>query len=316
MDVAIEATGLFKRFSQALKPAVHDLTFQIHAGQLFGLVGPDGAGKTTTLRMLSSVMEPTSGRAHIAGHDVVREAEAIREMIGYMPQAFSLYPDLSVNENLEFFADIHRMSPAKKRSRIDEMLTFTRLEAFRGRRAGNLSGGMKKKLALGCALVHAPRVLLLDEPSTGVDPVSRRELWTILTDVVHQGVTVVLSTPYMDEAERCHKVGMLFGGSLLASGSPEEMSNNLPFAIIELKARPRKDMRRIVADTPGIAEWRPVGDRLWLAVPRENGQVDAMLRTLERRFAGEGVPVDFMRVERPGMEDVFVHLVSERGHSA
>ena len=316
MDVAIEATGLFKRFSQALKPAVHDLTFQIHAGQLFGLVGPDGAGKTTTLRMLSSVMEPTSGRAHIAGHDVVREAEAIREMIGYMPQAFSLYPDLSVNENLEFFADIHRMSPAKKRSRIDEMLTFTRLEAFRGRRAGNLSGGMKKKLALGCALVHAPRVLLLDEPSTGVDPVSRRELWTILTDVVHQGVTVVLSTPYMDEAERCHKVGMLFGGSLLASGSPEEMSNNLPFAIIELKARPRKDMRRIVADTPGIAEWRPVGDRLRLAVPRENGQVDAMLRTLERRFAGEGVPVDFMRVERPGMEDVFVHLVSERGHSA
>ncbi len=316
MEVAIEATALFKRFPQALKPAVHDLTFEIHAGQLFGLVGPDGAGKTTTLRMLASVMAPDGGRVRVAGHDVVRDAEAIREVIGYMAQSFSLYPDLSVQENLEFFADIHRMPPAKKRGRIGEMLAFTHLEAFRGRRAANLSGGMKKKLALGCALVHAPRVLLLDEPSTGVDPVSRRELWAILTDVVHQGVTVVLSTPYMDEAERCHKVGMLFGGSLLASGSPEEMSNSLPFAIIELKARPRKEMRRIVGETPGIAEWRPVGDRLRLAVPRENGQVDAMLATLERRFASEGVPVDFMRVERPGMEDVFVHLVGERGHSA
>ncbi len=316
MDVAVEANGLLKRFPQSSKPAVHDLTLEIHAGQLFGLVGPDGAGKTTTLRMLASVMAPDGGRARLAGHDVVREAEAIREVIGYMPQAFSLYPDLSVNENLEFFADIHRMPAALKRVRIGEMLAFTHLEAFRGRRAGNLSGGMKKKLALGCALVHDPRILLLDEPSTGVDPVSRRELWTILTDVVHQGVTVVLSTPYMDEAERCHKVGMLYDGSLLASGSPEAMANDLPFAVIELKARPRKEMRRIVGETPGIAEWRPVGDRLRLAVPRENGQVEAMLRALERRFAHEGVPIDFMRVERPGMEDVFVHLVSERRRAA
>lgn len=316
MDVAVEAIGLFKRFPQTTKPAVHDLTLEIHAGQLFGLVGPDGAGKTTTLRMLASVMAPDAGRVRVAGHDVVREAEAIREVIGYMPQAFSLYPDLSVHENLEFFADIHRMPTARKRARIGEMLAFTHLEAFRGRRAGNLSGGMKKKLALGCALVHDPRILLLDEPSTGVDPVSRRELWAILTDVVHQGVTVVLSTPYMDEAERCHKVGMLYDGSLLASGSPEAMANGLPFAVIELKARPRKEMRRIVGETPGIAEWRPVGDRLRLAVPRDNGQVDAMLLALERRFGHAGVPIDFMRVERPGMEDIFVHLVSERRHAA
>jgi ABC-2 type transport system ATP-binding protein len=316
MDVAVEAIGLFKRFPQSLKPAVHDLTLEIQAGQLFGLVGPDGAGKTTTLRMLASVMEPGGGRVRVAGHDVVREAEAIREAIGYMPQAFSLYPDLSVLENLEFFADIHRMPSARKRARIDEMLAFTHLEAFRGRRAANLSGGMKKKLALGCALVHAPRILLLDEPSTGVDPVSRRELWTILTDVVHQGVTVVLSTPYMDEAERCHRVGMLYDGSLLASGSPDEMANDLPFAVIELKARPRKEMRRVVGAMAGVAEWRPVGDRLRLAVPRENGQVDAMMQALKRQLADEGVAVDFMRVERPGMEDVFVHLVSERRHAA
>ncbi len=312
MDVAVEAIGLHKRFASAAEPAVHDLTLEIGTGQLFGLVGPDGAGKTTTLRMLASVMPPSSGRARIAGHDVVNEAEAIRGQIGYMPQNFSLYPDLSVLENLTFFADIHRMPTARKRARIGEMLAFTRLEAFHDRRAGNLSGGMKKKLALGCALVHAPKILLLDEPSTGVDPVSRRELWSILTDVVHQGVTVVLSTPYMDEAERCHRVGMLYGGSLLASGTPEAMTSALPFDIVELKARPRKEMRRIVGEAPGIAEWRPVGDRLRLAVARDNGQVDALMAALRGRFADAGATLDFMRVERPGMEDVFVHLVSER----
>ncbi|MBL8096294.1 MAG: ABC transporter ATP-binding protein [Anaerolineales bacterium] len=316
MDAVVEVIGLYKRFPQSARPAVHDLNLAIDRGQLFGLVGPDGAGKTTTLRMLASVLEPGGGRVRLEGHDVVKEAEHIREWIGYMPQNFSLYPDLSVHENLEFFADIHRMPPERKRARIEEMLAFTRLEAFRGRRAANLSGGMKKKLALGCALVHAPRLLFLDEPSTGVDPVSRRELWTILTDVVHQGVTVVLSTPYMDEAERCHRVGMLFDGNLLASGSPEAMATSLPFAIIELKARPRKEMRRIVGALPGIAEWRPVGDRLRLAVPRENGQVEALMQALQHRFADEGVAVDFMRVERPGMEDVFVHLVSERRHTA
>jgi ABC-2 type transport system ATP-binding protein len=312
MDIAIEARGLQKRFPQTAQPAVHDLNLVIHQGQLFGLVGPDGAGKTTTLRMLASVMEPGGGSARIAGHDVIKEAEPIRELIGYMPQNFSLYPDLSVQENLDFFAAIHRMPADRKRVRIAEMLVFTRLEAFRERRAGNLSGGMKKKLALACAMVHAPQILMLDEPSTGVDPVSRRELWTILTEVVQQGVTVLLSTPYMDEAERCHRVGMLFGGSLLACGSPEEMSTSLPFSIIEVKAKPRKEMRRIVGETAGIAEWRPVGDRLRLAVPNENGQVKAIMQTLSRRFSEEALAVDFIRAERPGMEDVFVHLVSER----
>jgi ABC-2 type transport system ATP-binding protein len=312
MEIAIEAKGLQRRFPKMMSPAVHDLDLTIYHGQLFGLVGPDGAGKTTTLRMLASVLEPDKGVVWVAGHDVVREAETIRELIGYMPQSFSLYPDLSAQENLEFFADIHRMRAEYKQIRIAEMLSFTRLETFRKRRAGNLSGGMKKKLALACALVHAPQILMLDEPSTGVDPVSRRELWTILTEVVQQGVTVILSTPYMDEAERCHQVGMLYGGSLLASGSPEEMSANLPFSIIEVKATPRKEMRRIVGETPGIAEWRPVGDRLRLAVRNENGQVQTMMATLRTRFKEEGLGVDFIRVERPGMEDVFVHLVNER----
>jgi ABC-2 type transport system ATP-binding protein len=312
MDIAIETTGLQKRFPKMAQPAVHDLDLTIYPGQLFGLVGPDGAGKTTTLRMLASVMKPDAGSARVAGYDVVKEAESIRNLIGYMPQNFSLYPDLSVQENLDFFADIHHMPAEQKRARITEMLAFTQLEPFRQRRAGNLSGGMKKKLALGCALVHAPQILMLDEPSTGVDPVSRRELWTILTEVVQQGVTVILSTPYMDEAERCHQVGMLYDGSLLTSGSPEEMSASLPFAIIEVKARPRKAMRRIVAETAGIAGWRPVGDRLRLAVPNENGQVKGVLQALNHKFAGEALVVDFTRMERPGMEDVFVHLVSQR----
>jgi ABC-2 type transport system ATP-binding protein len=312
MEIAIETRDLLKRFPRMPQPAVHDLDLAICHGQLFGLVGPDGAGKTTALRMLASVLVPDEGSARIAGHDVVKEAESIRELIGYMPQNFSLYPDLSVQENLDFFADIHRMRADRKHTRITEMLSFTRLEPFRKRRAGNLSGGMKKKLALACALVHAPQILMLDEPSTGVDPVSRRELWAILTEVVQQGVTVLLSTPYMDEAERCHQVGMLYNGSLLASGSPAAMSASLPFSIIEVKVTPRREMRRIVADTPGIAEWRPVGDRLRLAVANENGQVNTVVQTLSERFADAALAVDFIRVERPGMEDVFVHLVNER----
>jgi ABC-2 type transport system ATP-binding protein len=312
MEIAIEAIGLQKRFPKMAQPAVHDLNLTIYRGQLFGLVGPDGAGKTTTLRMLATVMEPGGGSARIAGYDAMKEAEQIRELVGYMPQNFGLYPDLSVQENLNFFADIHRMPADRKSARIVEMLDFTRLEPFRRRRAGNLSGGMKKKLALACALVHAPQILLLDEPSTGVDPVSRRELWIILSAVVQQGVTVVLSTPYMDEAERCHRVGMLYAGSLLASGSPDEMSAGLPFSIIEVKAKPRKEMRRIVGETAGIVEWRPVGDRLRLTVPNENGQVETVIETLRRRFTHETLAVDFIRAERPGMEDVFIHLASKR----
>ncbi len=229
-----------------------------------------------------------------------------------MPQNFSLYPDLSVDENLLFFADIHRMPAAKKAARIHEMLEFTRLADFRGRRAGKLSGGMKKKLALACALVHEPEILLLDEPSTGVDPVSRRELWHILTEIVQQGVTVILSTPYMDEAERCHQVGMLYDGRLLTSGSPLQIAAELPFAIIEVKASPRKEMRRVVAETEGISHWRPVGDRLRLAVPKDNGQVKQVIQALTRRFSREKLEVTFIRSERPGMEDVFVQLVMAR----
>ena len=313
MEIVIEARDLYKQYpSQKNHPAVAGLSLAIPKGQLYSLVGPDGAGKTTTLRILSTVMEQSSGSAHIMGFDVRREPDKARRHIGYMPQNFSLYPDLSILENLNFFADIHRIPAARKKERIEEMLAFTRLDRFVARRAGALSGGMKKKLALACALVHDPQVLLLDEPSTGVDPVSRRELWVILANVVQQGVTVLVSTPYMDEAERCHQVGILYAGQMLVSGTPEELTTRLPFEIIEVKAKPRKAMRQIVSETDGIREWRPVGDRLRLAVDSSDNNAERVLGALNAQFQQAALDVRLLRRVRPSMEDVFVHLVDEQ----
>ncbi|MBN1267150.1 MAG: ATP-binding cassette domain-containing protein, partial [Anaerolineales bacterium] len=219
---------------------------------------------------------------------------------------FSLYPDLNVIENLNFFASIQAVPDKRRRERIPEMLAFTRLDDFKDRRSRNLSGGMKKKLALACALVHEPDILLLDEPSTGVDPVSRRELWDILSKVVQQGVTVLVSTPYMDEAERCEQVGILHQGKLLTLGTPADLSAELPFEIVEVKARPRKQMREIVANTEGILAWRPVGDRLRLSTP----EPDRTIKSLKAAFRKQKIEIKLLRKTRPSMEDVFVHMLS------
>lgn len=313
MDFVVDATHLTKRFSKDTPPALNDLNIQIPGGILYGLVGPDGAGKTTALRILSSVMLPSEGTAVVMGHDTRKDPDPIRYKIGYMPQSFSLYPDLSVLENLNFFADIQQLKPEVKKIRIAEMLRFTRLAEFSGRKAGSLSGGMKKKLALGCALVHDPQLLILDEPSTGVDPVSRRELWLILSEVVQHGVTVLVSTPYMDEAERCHQVSFLSHGKILASGSPADLVRELPFRILELKASPRKKMRAIVNETQGVLDWRPVGDSLRINVPN-HGVSEEILLSLKSRMEEEQMKVVVLRHTRQTMEDVFVHLVnSQRG---
>ncbi len=312
MAAAIEAHGLTQWYGRRRDHrAIDAINLVVQPGQLYGLVGPDGAGKTTTLRILSSVMAFRGGSASVAGFDVRRETEQVRRRIGYMPQAFSLYPDLTVRENLDFFADINGVTGPVRATRIAEMLAFSRLEAFQSRRAGQLSGGMKKKLALACALVHDPQVLILDEPSTGVDPVSRRELWQILADVVAQGVAVLVSTPYMDEAERCHVVSMLYEGRLMVTGTPAELTAALPFDIIEVKARPRKRMREVVAALEGIGAWRPVGDRLRLSVARANDQVRAVLHELESRLKAEQLDLRLLRTARPDMEDVFVHRVQQ-----
>jgi ABC-2 type transport system ATP-binding protein len=317
MTVMIEAQNLSKQYrTQRDQKAIDDLNLSIPEGQLYGLVGPDGAGKTTTLRILSTVMEQSGGSATVAGFDVRRQAEKARPLIGYMPQNFSLYPDMSVLENLNFFADLNQVPKDKKKERITEMLHFTRLDRFTKRRAAQLSGGMKKKLALACALVHAPRVLFLDEPSTGVDPVSRRELWLILAEVVLQGVTVLVSTPYMDEAERCHRVGVLYQGQLLTTGSPAELESQLPFDILEVKALPRKVVRRVIreqSDTTrsgGIIRWRPVGDRIRLSVPN----IKATQKQIKKELKAEGAEISIFRPAKSTMEDVFIHLVAtQRG---
>jgi ABC-2 type transport system ATP-binding protein len=315
MDNAIETAGLTHWYGRRREfPAVAGVDLTVAPGQLYGLVGPDGAGKTTILRLLAGVIELRQGSARVAGCDVRRDPEAVRRSIGYMPQAFSLYTDLTVIENLSFFAEINHVPRARRVERIGEMLAFSRLERFRQRRAGQLSGGMKKKLALACALIHDPQVLLLDEPSTGVDPASRRELWQILAQVATQGVGVLVTTPYMDEAERCHEVGMLYQGELMTTGAPQLLTGRLPFDVIEVKAKPRKAMREVVARTEGIHQWRPVGDRLRLSVSHENGRVRRVLSAVEAGLIKEKLDIRLLRHVQPDMEDVFVHLVeSKRG---
>jgi ABC-2 type transport system ATP-binding protein len=215
----IEARNLRRSF--AGKPALDDLSFAVEAGELYGLVGADGAGKTTTIRALAGLIALDGGQALVAERDVATGGAAVRESLGLMPQQASLYPDLSIAENLRFFARLFCLPKAVFRERSERLLAITRLAPFSHRRADALSGGMYKKLALACALLHRPQVLLLDEPTVGVDPVSRRELWALLHEFVHDGMTVLLSTPYMDEAERCHRVALVHDGRLLLSGEPQ-----------------------------------------------------------------------------------------------
>jgi ABC-2 type transport system ATP-binding protein len=317
VGVAIQASKLTKQYSsQKGNPALEGLDLSINPGQIFGLIGADGAGKTTALRILSTVLEQSSGEARIHEFDTRRKAERVRGLIGYMPQAFSLYPDLSVIENLHFFADLNRVPRALQKERIASLLEFARLERFQSRRSAHLSGGMRKKLALACALVHDPKVLLLDEPTTGVDPVSRRELWVILAKVVQKGMTILISTPYMDEAERCHRVAILHHGKLLAQGHPAELEGSLPFDVVEVKARPRKAMRNIVDNAAGVQAWRPVGDRLRLSVPNGNGGTQPVMDGLRADFGREQVEVEVLKETRKSMEDVFVYLVSEQRSDA
>ncbi len=229
MGPSVEARGLTKRFKDLA--AVSELDLLIQPGEVFGLLGPDGAGKTTTIRMLSTAMEQTSGEASVLGLDIRTGEEKIRERIGYMPQRFSLYRDMTVAENVDFFADIYRIDKAIREKKKAELLEFTKLAPFRQRKAGNLSGGMQKKLALACSLIHRPEVLFLDEPTTGVDPISRREFWKILGAL--SGVTIFIATPYMDEAERCHRAGLVRDGKLLICDTPDNIKKKTRTSSLE-----------------------------------------------------------------------------------
>jgi ABC-2 type transport system ATP-binding protein len=301
---AIRAECLSKTFDTLT--AVDSLTLSVNEGEIFGLVGPDGAGKTTTMRLLTAIMDPTSGEAWVAGHHTVRESEAIKEEIGYMSQRFGLYPDLTVMENIAFYADIYGVPRKGRAERIDELLSFSNLTPFKKRLAGNLSGGMKQKLGLACALIHTPKVLFLDEPTNGVDPVSRRDFWRILYQLLREKVTIFVSTAYLDEAERCNRVGLIHQGKLLAVGTPNEVKRLMRGSILEVRASvPRKATmllrERLAADSVSL-----FGDKVHVVT----GEPDRATREAERILRDEGIEVVGIRPIEPALEDVFVSVLA------
>jgi len=301
----ITLRGLTKKFGDLV--AVNDLSLDIGDGEIFGLIGPDGAGKTTTLRVIATAMRPTAGRVTVAGLDVARQPEAVKTLIGYMPQRFALYPDLSVIENLNFFADLYGAPQAGRQSQVERLLHFARLSEFQSRLARNLSGGMQKKLALAATLMHRPRLLLLDEPTTGVDPVSRREFWELLTAIHLEGVTIVISTPYLDEAERCTRVGLIYQGRLVACDTPERLRADVNATILEAQAANAMLARQPIEHLPGVLNASTHGDLIRILVAHPGQQAD-----IEAAWASSGVAVQNLRVVRPRLEDAFVLLIQTR----
>ncbi len=302
---AIQTNQLTKRFGDLT--AVDSLTLEVAEGEIFGLVGPDGAGKTTTMRLLSAIMEPTSGEAWVAGCHVVKEAERIKERIGYMSQRFGLYPDLTVMENINFYADIYSEPRRGRSERIDRLLAFSNLTPFRRRLAGNLSGGMKQKLGLACALIHTPTILFLDEPTNGVDPVSRRDFWRILYQLLSEKVTIFVSTAYLDEAERCHRVGLIHEGRMLACGTPGEVKKLMRGTILEIRTDEPRQAVALLKERMPTASAGLFGDRLHLvSVEPERTSTEAqnVLRT-------QGIEVIGIRPIDPTLEDVFISVLGE-----
>jgi len=302
----IETHELSKRFKRVT--AVDGLNLSVRKGEIFGLLGPDGAGKTTTIRMLCAIMDPSEGRASVAGFDTVDQPEAIKARIGYMPQQFSLYGDLTVDENLTFFADIFQVRRKVRRERKQSLLEFARLTQFRDRRATHLSGGMRKKLALACTLIHEPEIIFLDEPTTGVDPVSRREFWEILTQLHLEGVTLFVSTPYMDEAERCSRVALMFEGDVIICDAPEQIKDLVEGDLLELRPDRLREASRVLKDQPGVLEVQTYGDLLHVFVDDAEARTATVRQTLDEAE----VTIDDLRQTRPRMEEAFISLIRKR----
>jgi ABC-2 type transport system ATP-binding protein len=308
---AVETRGLGKTFESV--EAVRSLDLTVCTGEMFGLVGPDGAGKTTTIRMLCGILKPTSGGGSVLGYDLVSESDRIKNQIGYFSQKFSLYGDLTVDENIEFFAEIHRVGDFRKRR--EELLQFTRLEPFRRRLAERLSGGMRQKLALACTLIHTPRLIFLDEPTTGVDPVSRRDFWKILSSLLRSGITIVMTTPYMDEAERCSRVGLLGAGRLLAAGTPQDIKSLMRGAVVEIVCPEIRRAFAVLRKLPEVREVQLFGDRLNVVVDEPEKE----MVLIDSALSKEGIPVIQKRILPPTLENVFISVTqsarSEAGHA-
>lgn len=299
----IETTALTRDYKAVC--AVDGLTLAVTRGELFGLVGPDGAGKTTTLRLLAGLLDISEGEANILGFDLKEKAESIKPHIGYMAQQFSLYGELSVMENLQFFAELFDVTPRDRAERTERLLAFAGLTEFKERRAAYLSGGMQKKLALACTLIHEPQILLLDEPTTGVDPISRREFWNILTELHLQGTTVIVSTPYMDEADRCSRVGLMYAGKLVECDLPKKIREKLEGEIIEIQPEDWQKTLKTVTGLSGVREAQTYGESIHLLV--DSGK--RRLPEIERALQKEGLAYRSLRIAPARMEEAFISLI-------
>jgi ABC-2 type transport system ATP-binding protein len=301
-EFAIRTSALSRMFGAVT--AVAGLDLEVRPGEMFALVGPDGAGKSTAIRLLCGILRPTSGEGEVLGLDLHREPEAIKARIGYLSQAFTLYGDLTVDENIEFFGDLHGVPDFARRR--TELLDFTRLTPFRRRLAQALSGGMKKKLALACTLIHTPEVIFLDEPSTGVDPISRGEFWTILSGLLDRNVTVLLTTPYLDEAERCHRIGLMHHGRLVRTGTPDEIKRSVPGAVYRIECPAPKRAAPLLRAAWPDARVVLYGDHVTLMTEAGPDRASAAVARLNAEGYG---PASFVPVEA-SLEDVFVALMS------
>ncbi len=297
---AVETRDLSKSFNGVA--AVTNLNLVLERGEMLCLVGPDGAGKTTTIRMLSGIIRPTSGTARLFGYDLERDISLIKPNIGYMSQSFTLYGDLTVEENIEFFAEIHEVR--RYRERREELLSFTRLTPFRRRLAERLSGGMKQKLSLACTLIHRPDLLLLDEPTTGVDVVSRREFWGILKGLLETGITILMTTPYLDEAERADRVALMNNGTVAVADSPAKVKALLKHPVIEILCALPRRAAEVLKGMPELLDVQILGNRLNLIII----DVDLAVRAVERRLEENGVSIERWQQISPSLENVFISL--------
>lgn len=304
-DRALHLQNVTRRYGAVT--ALDGVSFDVTPGEMFGLIGPDGAGKTTTIRLLCGLLHADGGTVQVLGHDPVKQHHTVTRSVGYLSQRFSLYGDLSIDENIAFFAEIHGLWDYQ--ARRTRLLELTQLLGFRTRLADRLSGGMRQKLALACTLIHEPRVILLDEPTTGVDPVSRREFWKLLAEFVHQGITILVSTPYLDEAERCHRIALLHEGRLMALDTPDALRRQLPGVMVEIIVADQAGAVPVLSSLPGVVDVHVFGERAHarLKPGLEGDPVRLVAGELERR----GFAVHGARIVPASLEDVFIARLEE-----
>jgi len=304
--LSIQTTNLTKSFGSLT--AVNHLSLEVKTGEIFGLVGPDASGKTTTLRMLCGILPPDEGEARVADCDIRKEAEFLKGKVGYLPQRFGLYGDLTVLENIHFYADLYQVSKKERRERIERLLRFANLGLFGRRKAQDLSGGMKQKLGLICALIHTPQILFLDEPTTGVDPLSRRDFWIILYDLLKEGVTILFSTSYLDEAERCSRIGLIYQGELLIADTPASVKAQMKGTILELRMEDNQMGMRILEKVEWLRSLVISGDKIHVLVD-DSQEGEKVIREVLKT---QGVKILDLIAVRPSLEDAFVSIVHSK----